>query len=44
MLGHSSRWMQATYRDDFRETAVMRDYHAALDELMGQDGTPAGGL
>jgi hypothetical protein len=37
MLGHSSDWMQATYRTDFREMAALDKYHAALEALAGRE-------
>lgn len=30
MLGHSNRWMQATYQSDFRATASIREWHNLL--------------
>ncbi len=30
MLGHSNRWMQATYQSDFRATAAIRQWHLLL--------------
>lgn len=33
MLGHSSEWMQSTYRTDFRETAALDRYHTAIEAL-----------
>ncbi|SIO10127.1 hypothetical protein SAMN05444722_0420 [Rhodovulum sp. ES.010] len=33
LLGHSNRQMQESYRTDFRELAVLRDYHRALAAL-----------
>lgn len=30
MLGHSNKWMQATYQSDFRATASIREWHSLL--------------
>jgi len=35
MLGHMSRWMQSTYRTDFRETAALEKYNEAMAQLAG---------
>jgi integrase len=33
MLGHTNSTMQETYRTDFRDRGVIRNYHAAIDAL-----------
>ena len=33
LLGHKSRWMQSTYRTDFRETAALAKYHATISQI-----------
>lgn len=33
LLGHSSRWMQSSYRTDFRETAALGKYHDTIQAL-----------
>jgi hypothetical protein len=35
MLGHMSRWMQSTYRTDFRETAALEKYNETIAQLAG---------
>ncbi|WP_430939489.1 hypothetical protein [Rhodovulum sp. YNF3179] len=34
LLGHSSRYMQETYRTEFAETAAIGKYHAALADMV----------
>lgn len=33
LLGHKTRWMQASYRTDFRDTAALEKYHGTIETL-----------
>jgi hypothetical protein len=35
LLGHKSRWMQNTYRTDFRDTAALAKYHDTIAQIAG---------
>lgn len=36
LLGHTSRWMQQSYRSDFQETAAMQKYHDTMAQIAAQ--------
>lgn len=38
LLGHSNRWMQASYRTDFSDTAGLAKYHEVIEALAAGQG------